>query len=92
MSSEKPQDLISWGFRVSTAYTLPAYRSDHKEPWLNTRCSPKVRHMKTFQITYKWQDREYSTVMPGPTAIHAMWLAQLQIMNGAKIIGVGVAR
>lgn len=46
--------------------------------------------MKTFQIVYRWSDREYSTVMPGPTAIHAMWLAQLQIMNGARIIGVEV--
>lgn len=47
--------------------------------------------MKSFRIIYRWSEREYTTVMPGPTAVHAMWLAQLQIMNGARIIGVEVA-
>jgi hypothetical protein len=47
--------------------------------------------MKSFRIIYRWSNREYTTVMPGPTAVHAMWMAQLQIMNGARIIGVEVA-
>lgn len=48
--------------------------------------------MKSFRIVYRWSEREYTTVMPGPTAVHAMWMAQLQIMNGAKVIGVEVVR
>jgi hypothetical protein len=48
--------------------------------------------MKTFKVVYRWSGREYTTTMPGPTANHAMWLAQLQIMPGARVIGVEVAQ
>lgn len=44
--------------------------------------------MNQYKVVYRWSDREYSTVMPARTATYAIWLAEMQIMPGARIIGV----
>jgi hypothetical protein len=48
--------------------------------------------MKNFTIFYKWQGRDYDTVLPARDAAWAVFMAPLQLMNGARIVGVEVAR
>lgn len=48
--------------------------------------------MKNFNVFYRWQDRDYVSVFPGRDAVAALSVAPLQLMNGARILGVGVAQ
>lgn len=40
--------------------------------------------LKTYQISYRWMDRHYTTVMPHFTAYNAWSAAELVVMPGAK--------
>jgi hypothetical protein len=48
--------------------------------------------MKQYRILYRFCGREYATTMPGRNATQAMTAADVQIMPGAKVIGVEVTR
>lgn len=40
--------------------------------------------LKTYQISYRWMDRHYTTVMPHYTAYNALSAAEIMLMVGAK--------
>lgn len=46
--------------------------------------APNSTFPKTYRISYKWQDRHYTTVMPHTTAYSAWSAAELVVMPGAK--------
>lgn len=39
---------------------------------------------KTYRISYRWQDRFYTAVMPHHTAYSALSAAEIMLMPGAK--------
>jgi hypothetical protein len=43
---------------------------------------------KTYRISYRWQDRFYTTVMPHLTAYSAFSAAEIMIMPGAKAFAI----
>jgi len=48
--------------------------------------------VKEFRIFYKWAGRQYETIVPAANAAWAVFMAPVQLMNGARVIGVEVAR
>jgi hypothetical protein len=48
--------------------------------------------MKTFTVIYRWQGREYETTFPARDAACAVFMAPLQLMNGARVFGIEEGR
>jgi hypothetical protein len=44
--------------------------------------------MKTFTVFYRWQGREYETVLTARDAAWAVFIAPLQLMAGARVYGI----
>jgi hypothetical protein len=55
---------------------------------IETRCQmPTVidsPFQKTYRISYRWQDRHYTTVMPHFSAYSALSASEIMLMAGAK--------
>lgn len=53
-------------------------------PGADSASQERPLDLKTYQISYRWMDRHYTTVMPHFTAYNALSAAEIMLMVGAK--------